>query len=194
MATLVIACPICLQKIRAPAAVVGKQIRCPQCKNGFTAADPSAVANQPAVPNLPRPREPVPEDEEPGADPLGLEADVDAVAEPAGPSPFVEFLLLRRMITPVILVALFWFGVAVILLAGLVAFIVAVIGLATRTTPVLPGLSTSNVDLTVTFTNGVPTAMKVAITNYRLDAGVAYMNLNNKPRATYPYQGFYSPV
>src|SRR5438477_2243541 len=104
MATLVIACPICLQKIRAPAAVVGKQIRCPQCKNGFTAADPNAVASEPVVVNLPRPRERVP-DEEPAVDPLGLEADEDVAGEPAGPSALVEFLLLRRLITPVILVA-----------------------------------------------------------------------------------------
>jgi hypothetical protein len=144
MATLVIACPICLQKIRAPAAVVGKQIRCPQCKNGFTAADPNAVASQPAVSNLPRPRS---EDGEPGADPLGLEGDADAAGEPTGPSSLVEFLLLRRLITPTILVALFWFGVAVILLAGLVALIVAIAGMATRSTPVLPGLLMILLDL-----------------------------------------------
>jgi hypothetical protein len=145
MATLVIACPICLQKIRAPAGVVGKQIRCPQCKNGFTAADPNAVANQPAVATLPQKSKIA--DEEPGADPLGLEGDTDAATEPAAPSPLIDFLLLQRMITPAILVALFWFGVAMILLAGLVALIVAIAGMATRATPVLPGLLMILLDL-----------------------------------------------
>ncbi len=148
MATLVIACPICLQKIRAPATVVGKQIRCPQCKNGFTAADPAAVPMQPAVAIIPRPREPI-ADEEPAADPLGLEGDAEEVA-PAAPGAFVEFLLLRRMITPAILVTLFWFGVAVVLLAGLVAFIVAVVGMALRATPILPGLLMILLDFVLT--------------------------------------------
>jgi len=62
------------------------------------------------------------------------------------------------------------------------------------TTPIVPGLTTSNVVLTVTFTNGVPAKMTVAITGYSLNTAVAFMNFNNKPRATYPYQGFYSPA
>ncbi len=62
------------------------------------------------------------------------------------------------------------------------------------TFPVLPGLTTSNVTLTVTFTNNVPTAMTVAVTGYTLDAAVTTINLSNKPKATYPYQGIYSPA
>jgi Flp pilus assembly protein TadG len=60
------------------------------------------------------------------------------------------------------------------------------------TTPIAPGLTTSNVTLTVTFTNSVPTAMTVAITGYQIDAIFA-QNTFNKPQFTYPYQGIYSP-
>jgi hypothetical protein len=137
MATLVIACPICLQKIRAPANVVGRQIRCPQCKNGFTAADPSTVPTEAALPRAPRSPEPEPV----VADPLGLDSDSVAaeVAAPQG-NAVVDFFLLRRMITPVILTTLFWFGVALMLLAGLVGAIVVIIGMVTHTTSVGPGL------------------------------------------------------
>jgi hypothetical protein len=148
MATLVIACPICLQKIRAPANVVGRQIRCPQCKNGFTAADPAAVSDPSALPSAPRPREPVP-DEESAADPLGLESDDDVAAEPAS-NALIDFILLRRMITPSILVALFWFGVALIVLAGLVGAIVGIVSMVSRTTPVLPGLLMVLLDFVLT--------------------------------------------
>jgi len=62
------------------------------------------------------------------------------------------------------------------------------------TQPILPGLTTSHVVLTVTFTNGVPATMTVSINGYSLDTAVAFMSFNNKPRASYPYQGFYSPA
>lgn len=138
MSTIVLACPICLQKIRAPVSVVGKQIRCPQCKNGFTAIDPNAVANEPAL-SLPRPAVNGPTD----ADPLGLEADAGvAAAYGGGGSAFVDFMALRRVITPTILTPLFWFGVALMLLGGLVTTIVAIAGMAAKTTPALPGLLT----------------------------------------------------
>jgi hypothetical protein len=147
MATLVIACPICLQKIRAPADVVGRPIRCPQCKNGFTAADPAAITSEPALPSVPRSRE-----AEPAAvaDPLGLEADVAAAeVAPAG-NAVVDFFFLRRMITPAILTTLFWFGVAMMLLAGLVGAIVVIIGIATHGTTIGPGLLMLLVDFVTT--------------------------------------------
>jgi Flp pilus assembly protein TadG len=60
------------------------------------------------------------------------------------------------------------------------------------TSPISPGLATSNVNLTVTFTNGAPTAVTVSISSYTLDAAVAQITLN-KPTVTYPYVGIYSP-
>ena len=59
--------------------------------------------------------------------------------------------------------------------------------------PIAPGLSTSNVALAVTFTNAVPTAMTVSITGYTIGAVFITTTLNNKPSVTYAYQGIYSP-
>lgn len=60
--------------------------------------------------------------------------------------------------------------------------------------PVMPGLTTTNVNLTVTFTNGVPGAMTVSISGYTINAVVANYTLTNKPRITYVYQGIWEPV
>jgi Flp pilus assembly protein TadG len=62
------------------------------------------------------------------------------------------------------------------------------------TSPVLPGLTTSNVTLTVTFTNGIPTAMTVAITGYTVNSVFTTFTLNNKPQVTCPYLGLWSPI
>lgn len=59
--------------------------------------------------------------------------------------------------------------------------------------PVVPGLSPSNVNLTVTFSNGVPSAMAVNITGYTLPAIFGDISFTKKPAVTYPYQGLYSP-
>jgi len=61
------------------------------------------------------------------------------------------------------------------------------------TTPVLPGLATSNVVLTVTFINGVPGRMTVNITGYTIDSVFASMVCDTKPKLSFPYQGIYSP-
>ena len=60
--------------------------------------------------------------------------------------------------------------------------------------PVMPGLTATNVNLTVTFTNGVPGAMTVSISGYTINAVVATYTLTNKPRITYVYQGIWEPV
>jgi len=62
------------------------------------------------------------------------------------------------------------------------------------TTPVLPGLKTENVSLTVTFTNGVPSAMTVSISGYRINSVFGAITLSSKPKITYTYQGIWSPV
>jgi Flp pilus assembly protein TadG len=59
--------------------------------------------------------------------------------------------------------------------------------------PIAPGLSASNVNLQVTFTNGVPSAMTVAINAYTISGVFGNSNLTNKPGATYPYVGIYAP-
>lgn len=61
------------------------------------------------------------------------------------------------------------------------------------TSPVVPGLTTSNVNLDVTFEHGVPHAMKVSISGYTIDGIFGQTTLTNKPSVTYTYQGVYSP-
>jgi Flp pilus assembly protein TadG len=60
------------------------------------------------------------------------------------------------------------------------------------TTPIAPALATSNVNLTVTFTNSIPTAMTVSIQGYTIDSIFAKTTIN-KPKVTYPYLGIFEP-
>ncbi len=59
--------------------------------------------------------------------------------------------------------------------------------------PVLPRLTTSNVQLQVVFANEVPTVMKVSITGYTIDGIFGSMNCTNKPAVNYAYQGIWAP-
>ncbi len=61
-------------------------------------------------------------------------------------------------------------------------------------TPVLPGLAASNVNFTVTFTNGVPSAMTVSITGYTINSVFASATLTNKPQITFAYEGIWAPI
>jgi len=67
------------------------------------------------------------------------------------------------------------------------------------TSPLAPGLTTGNVNLTVYFTNGlttlpgVPETMTVSIDGYTIGAVFGTTSLANKPSVTYAYQGFFSP-
>lgn len=61
------------------------------------------------------------------------------------------------------------------------------------TSPVLPGLTTSNVNFTVAFTNGVPSAMTVSITGYTISSLFTTTTLTNKPQVTYAYAGIWEP-
>jgi Flp pilus assembly protein TadG len=60
--------------------------------------------------------------------------------------------------------------------------------------PVLSGLSAGNVNLTVTFANGVPSSMQVSISGYTINALFGTYTLTGKPQVTYPYQGVWAPV
>ena len=65
---------------------------------------------------------------------------------------------------------------------------------ATGASPVLSRLTPENVNLTVTITNGVPSAMTVSITGYTIDSIFATSALTDKPKVTYVYQGIWSPI
>lgn len=62
------------------------------------------------------------------------------------------------------------------------------------TAPVLGGLTPSNVELRVTFANGVPASVQVSITGYNIYALFGNHALNGKPEVTYAYQGLWAPA
>jgi Flp pilus assembly protein TadG len=61
------------------------------------------------------------------------------------------------------------------------------------TQPVAPGLSTANVSVTVTFSNGVPSVVNVAINGYSLPRIIGSISLTNKPVVQFPYVGIFAP-
>ena len=61
------------------------------------------------------------------------------------------------------------------------------------TTPVMPGLAPSNVNLTVTFANGAPSGVTVSITGYQLPTFSNSFSLSGKPSVWFPYLGYWSP-
>jgi hypothetical protein len=60
--------------------------------------------------------------------------------------------------------------------------------------PVVSELTTSNVVVTVKFTNGVPGSVAVSITGYPIDALFRSFTLTGKPQVTFPYQGVWAPA
>ena len=60
-------------------------------------------------------------------------------------------------------------------------------------TPVVSGLTTGNVNLTVTFTHGAPSGVQVNITGFRVRSYIGQITLNGKPYVWFPYVGYWSP-
>ena len=60
-------------------------------------------------------------------------------------------------------------------------------------TPVVSGLSTNNVNLAVTFTNGAPSAMTVSITGFQVNSYIGRITLTGKPYVWFPYVGYWTP-
>src|SRR5712692_6930171 len=96
---VVIACPTCQQKVRIGENLLGKQVKCPQCKNPFTAVDPNAVAapTWEAVTSQPEPDYgPPPPAEPPRRDDFNYDEDVPARPSGAPPksggSKFLDYL------------------------------------------------------------------------------------------------------
>jgi len=60
------------------------------------------------------------------------------------------------------------------------------------TVPIVPSLTTANVNLQVTNVSGVRGMMTVSIQNYTLDAFLRTFSIN-KPAASFSYVGAYAP-
>jgi len=63
----------------------------------------------------------------------------------------------------------------------------------TSATPVVSGLTTSNVQLTVAFSSGAPSTMTVSITSFALRTYVGSVTLTNKPYVWFPFVGTFGP-
>lgn len=57
------------------------------------------------------------------------------------------------------------------------------------TTPIVPGLATSNVTVTVNPAGGMPTDLTITINNFTIDAVFTRFTFNGKPRGTAVYMG-----
>ncbi|HXA68296.1 MAG TPA: TadE/TadG family type IV pilus assembly protein [Bryobacteraceae bacterium] len=64
---------------------------------------------------------------------------------------------------------------------------------ANNATPILRGLSTSNVNLSVSANGGSPTQMTVSISNFSIDAVFGTVVLNGNPSVSFPYLGIPTP-
>lgn len=60
-------------------------------------------------------------------------------------------------------------------------------------TPVVSGLTTGNVNLTVGFVNSAPATMTVSISNFQVLSYPGKATLSNKPFVSFPYVGYWSP-
>ena len=60
---------------------------------------------------------------------------------------------------------------------------------ATSGTPLVPGLSGSNIAVTITLSNSVPTDVTVDIVNFSFSTIFNTVTLNGKPRVTVAYRG-----
>lgn len=178
MATMiVIACPMCMQKIRAPESVIGRQVRCPQCKNSFNAADPNAISDDaPAIqPRL----------AESPLESAGWEnGSGEATTVPPAGNAFADYLLFRRMVTPGIITGLFYLGAAVILLVGLVYGILAILAMIASRQAALFGLLSLLIAMFATVVSLVMWRVfcEVLISLFRILDNVREINLQLKTK------------
>lgn len=61
------------------------------------------------------------------------------------------------------------------------------------TVPVVPGLRPENIAVSVTFTNSVPSEVRVGVTNFSMNAIVKRITVS-KPYSVFPYLGVYMPA
>jgi Flp pilus assembly protein TadG len=59
--------------------------------------------------------------------------------------------------------------------------------------PLVKGLTTSNVTVTYSYLNSIPVDVTVSIVNYQVDTFFKTFTFNNKPSVQFPYFGRYAP-
>lgn len=62
------------------------------------------------------------------------------------------------------------------------------------TEPVVPGLVTSRVAVTMSFDSGIPSAVSVSISGYQLPGMFGNIVLNGKPEIRFPFLGDWAPL
>jgi Flp pilus assembly protein TadG len=60
-------------------------------------------------------------------------------------------------------------------------------------TPIVAGLTPSNVTVSVAFDLGLPSEITVGVNNYRANTTVAMLDFNRKPHVTVPFVGIFDP-
>ena len=61
------------------------------------------------------------------------------------------------------------------------------------TQPIVPGLATGNVSVTVTFQNSAPAWVNVMIVQFQLPGVVGSLQLDHTPSTSFPFMGVYAP-
>jgi hypothetical protein len=85
---IVVTCPECDAKIKAPEHAIGKMIKCPKCSGKFTATANSGAAPAPTPPPAPPPPPPAPDQDTVHDDSSGFgDIEVPPVKAPAAPKP-----------------------------------------------------------------------------------------------------------
>jgi DNA-directed RNA polymerase subunit RPC12/RpoP len=107
-------CPTCGKTLQVTEMNAGKKARCPGCNSVLTVPEASSSNNvyDPASPTNPFA----------GATPARAPSAATAAGygPPQGASGAGDFLSFKKMITPAIIMACFWIGLAIIMVAGLV--------------------------------------------------------------------------
>jgi len=100
MPDVMITCPACHRTMRGAESIIGKTVKCPACKTQFAVTGGPAPEPEPVA-------APIAEEH---AEPGGPQSQARA-----GPSTFVDYLVFRRMITPIVIQVIFWIGILFVL-------------------------------------------------------------------------------
>lgn len=111
--SLTIICPSCGAQMQTNERAVGRKVRCPACHQAIRVmtdqVQPGAAPPPPAPPTAPAFT---------GLEPASPPAPASPPQRPQSTSVLLDYLLFRRMIAPIVIQILFWFGVVGCVLFG----------------------------------------------------------------------------